>query len=101
MMIADKYRKTLALKRLLFSMIETFEQYAQKGVFINEICAWAYSEGGISISKSLGLSYIKKHKEHGEVYCGKTIDLLNKPICNEFKTLKTLYIQHFKVQSST
>lgn len=96
MMLKDNYRKTLALQQLLFSMIETLEEYALKGVFVNEVCAWAYSESGVALSKSLGLKYTLDHTECGQVYCSKAINLLEQPILNDFKTLKALYARHFK-----
>ena len=95
-MLKDEYRKSLAFQKLLFSIIDTIEEYALNNVFIDEVCAWAYSDSGIALSKTLGLTYLTEHKEHGKVYCGKVIDLLNKPLCNKFTRLKKLYFERFK-----
>jgi hypothetical protein len=94
-MIDKTYQKSLTLQKLLFSMVEAIEEYALNGIFFDEICAWAYSGSGISLSKSLGLTYLKEHEETGQVYHGKTIELLQQPILNNFETLKALYRQHF------
>lgn len=96
-MLQESYRKNLTLQKLLFSMLETFEEYALNGIFINEICTWAYSEDGISLSKSLGLKYKTKHKEHGQIYCGNVVDLINQSICDSFQSLKSRYNKYFPI----
>ena len=83
--------KSVALKKVLYSIINTLEKLALDGVFINEICTWAYTPSGIVLCKSLGLKFHKKHEETGEVYCGTIHDLLSHSICNEFPLLKELY----------
>jgi len=95
-MLKDEYRKSLAFQKLLFSIIDTIEEYALNSIFIDEVCAWAYSDSGIALSKTLGLTYITEHKEHGKVYCGRVIELLNKPFCSKFTMLKKLYLDHFQ-----
>lgn len=93
--ISNNYKKTitksLALKKMIFSIIDTLEELARNDTFINEICTWAYTESGIVLCKSLGLKYYKDHEESGEVYCGTIYDLLNHPICNDFTKIKELY----------
>jgi hypothetical protein len=90
-LLKHKYRNNLSFQKLFYSMVNYIEELALNGVFINEICAWAYTDKGISICKSIGLKYHKDHIEHGKIYIGKVIDILNKPISSDFSTLKELY----------
>lgn len=83
--------KSVALRKMLHSIISTLEDLALNGVFINEICTWAYTESGSVLCKSLGLRFHKDHDEVGKVYCGTIYDLLNHSICNEFPLIKQLY----------
>lgn len=92
--IIDKSKtlsKSVALRKMLHSIISTIEELALDNIFINEICTWAYTGSGIALCKSLGLKFFKKHEEVGEIYLGTIHDLLSHPICNEFPTLKDLY----------
>lgn len=86
------YQKTsFALKKVLISILDSFEEMAQNDVFIKEICVWGYTNSGKALCKSLGLNYRKNHVEEGEIYCGTINDLLKHPICKSRDTLKNLY----------
>jgi hypothetical protein len=90
--LQDKYRrKTMTFGKLLFSIIETIELMAKNKVFINEICALAYTKAGVQLCKSIGLKYLRDHVEHGEIYVGKIMDILNKDFCRDFIELKNIY----------
>lgn len=84
-------RKNTTFGRLLFSIIETIEEMAKKNIFINEICALAYSNSGVQLCNSIGLKYIRNHVEHGQIYCGSIYDLLNRPFCKNYVELKNIY----------
>jgi hypothetical protein len=94
--LKDNYKKTLALQKLLISMLNVFEELALNGVFIDEICTWAYTNSGIALSKALGFEYHIEHKEHGKIFCTTMVDLLKQPLAKKFKTLKAFYNQHFQ-----
>jgi hypothetical protein len=89
-------RKTITFGKLLFNIIEVIEEFAKKGIFINEICALAYTHNGIQLCKSIGLKYIKEHVEHGKIYCGNIMSLLDKDFCRDFIELKLLYKEKYK-----
>ena len=95
--LKENYKKTLALQKLLISMLNVFEELALNGVFIDEICTWAYTDSGIALSKALGLKYHVEHKEHGKIFYTTMIDLLKQPLSKKFKTLKVMYNQYFKI----
>jgi len=90
--LKEEYRrKTMTFGRLLFSIIEVIEEMAKKKVFINEICALAYTDNGIQLCKSIGLKYLRDHIEHGKIYCGKIMDLLDRDFCKDYVGLKNTY----------
>lgn len=95
--LKEEYRKTIIFKILLFSVIELIEKWANEGIFINEICAQAYTDSGLNLCKSIGLTFHKKHIDHGDIYCGYVYDLVEKPFCKDFKNLRSLY-KNFKIQ---
>jgi hypothetical protein len=90
--INSNYQKTsFALKKILISILDTFEEMAQNDVYIKEICVWGFTDNGKALCKSLGLKYRKDHIEEGEIYCGTMKELLNHPICKDRNVLKNLY----------
>jgi hypothetical protein len=95
--LKEQYRKTIVFKILLFSIIELIEKWANEGIFINEICAQAYTDSGLNLCKSIGLNFHKKHIDHGDIYCGYVYDLVEKPFCKDFENARNLY-REFKLQ---
>jgi hypothetical protein len=90
-LLEEHRRKTTTFGKLLFSILEVIENLAKRNVFIDEICALAYTKNGIQLSKSIGLKYLRDHEEHGEIYWGKIKNLLDKKFCENFIDLKNLY----------
>jgi len=86
-----QYKKTAIFRSLLNSIAEAFENLASKEIFIDEICTLAYTTDGERLCKSLGLKYHTKHIDSGDIYGGTIKDLLEKPFCRNFYTLKRLY----------
>jgi hypothetical protein len=84
-------RKNMTFGSLLFSIIETIEEMADNKIYVNEICALAYSNSGIQLCNSIGLKYIRDHVEHGQIYCGSIYDLLDRPFCKNFTKLRKIY----------
>jgi hypothetical protein len=93
--LKEKYRKSKVFGILFDSILELIEEWAKEDIFINEICAQAYSDSGINLCKTLGLKFIKKHVDHGEIYCGYVQDLTETRFCNRFENLRILY-KNFK-----
>jgi hypothetical protein len=92
-LLRKDYRGIL-LKSLLFSLLKAFEKFASEGIFINEILTWAYSDSGISLSRSLGLKFLCEHKEEGEIYIGSMKNLIKHPLAKDFTVLNNLYKQN-------
>lgn len=90
--LQEKYRrKSATFGKLIFSVVYALKTLAEKNIFINEICALAYTTNGVRLCESIGLKYLQDHIEHGKIYCGHINDLLNKPFCKDFTELKELY----------
>ena len=94
--IRETYKKAFALKQMLLSVMELFEEMASNGIFINEICTQAYSESGIALCKSIGLKYLKDHVDKGQVYHGNISDLLVHPLSAKFDNLRNIYDNRLK-----
>jgi serine/threonine protein kinase len=89
--ILPQYRKTALIRSLFRSMLETFAEMARNGVFVQEICANAYSPSGVSLCKSLGLSHCRPHDHFGEIYVGSFRGLLEGTLFDWFPELRALY----------
>lgn len=85
------YRRPSAMRILLSSLFEVLQGLAREDVFIGEICANAFTPGGVGLCKSLGLHFCVRHADHGEVYSGRLIDVLNLHLAQGFTELRALY----------
>lgn len=95
--LKEQYRKTIVFKTLLFSIIEVIEKWAKEGIYINEVCAQAYTTSSKNLCRSIGLDFIKSHIDHGDIYCGHIYDLVEENFCNDFTELRNLY-RNFKIK---
>lgn len=89
-------RKRKTFGKLLYSIVDVFENLAKDNIFINEICALAYTDSGVRLCESIGLKYTTDHIEHGKIYSGKTIDLINKDFCQGYVDLIERYKNKLK-----
>jgi hypothetical protein len=94
--ISKQYKKTsFALRKILYSILETFEEMAKIGVFINEICTWGFTDEGINLCRSIGMTYVCNHqKEDGQIFVITMQKLLDHPMCKNFTKLKNSYIKN-------
>lgn len=89
--LKPEFRRPRAMRLLLSSLLEVLQALAKEDVFIGEVCANAFTPGGIGLCKSLGLKFGVHHTDHGEVYSGRVVDLLDLHLAQEFTELRTLY----------
>lgn len=85
------YRRTLRMRPLFKSFFDVATELALEGVFIKEICTNAYTPSGEALCKDLGFNFITSHIDHGKIYGGQFIDLLNHDLSNGHHELKRLY----------
>lgn len=90
--------RRLGTKVLMNSLFESLSQLASEGVFFNEICSNAFSQKGIELSIGLGLTKLKEHESHGQVYSGKVKDFIGSSIFSKYPELQKMYKKHFKIR---
>jgi len=78
------------------SILDHFTDLARQGVFINKICAHAYTPAGESFCRSFDLKPGHKHVDRGRIYWRKFYPLPNLPIFQEYKELDRLYEEAIK-----
>ncbi|HEY3568824.1 MAG TPA: toll/interleukin-1 receptor domain-containing protein [Thermoanaerobaculia bacterium] len=89
--ILPKYRRSRAVTLLINSILDVLVELAQQGIFIRQLCANAYTPSGEALCKSLGMSYLRPHKDKGKIYCANLSDLLSFDILIERQELRRLY----------
>lgn len=86
-----EYRRTIAFQLLFDSLMKVLLDLANNGVFIREIVTNAYTPSGISLAKSLGMTYHTDHIDKGKIYVSRIKQLLNHGYWNRYIRLLTLY----------
>ncbi len=80
------------ITRLLFSTIfDVLLELAQDGVFIEEICANAYTETGQALCRTFRLTRRGPHVERGEIFAGTIGTVLAHPLAVRSPELRGLY----------
>ncbi|MEN8907971.1 MAG: hypothetical protein ABF289_18620 [Clostridiales bacterium] len=89
--LKTRYRRTIVFRKMLFSIIDLFEEWANQEIYIKELCTQAYTDSGVNLCKSIGLKFYRHHIDHGDIYCGYIYDLVNQPFCKNNEKIKKLY----------
>jgi len=80
--------------RLLFdSVFLVLDSLSNDGVFIDEVCANAYTSVGRSLCKSFQLKYLCQHSEHGAIYAAPMKNVLSSSFGGSFADLRERYRQ--------
>ncbi len=90
-----QYRHTGAKVLLFNSMLDVLEDLAKQGVFINEVCANAYTKAGEAVCRSLGMTSIADHVTHGKIYARSFYPFPSNAIFEKRKSLSKLYKAEF------
>jgi TIR domain len=91
--LLPNYRGTSAVRLLFDSMFVQLTELARQGIFIDEICANAYTPTGEAFCKSFGLTYLRDHADHGKIYCGTFAQFFRNRFLNSYSELRRLYTQ--------
>ena len=86
-----RYRHPIHVRLLFRSILDLFKELTEQGVFVREICANAYTDMGRSICRSLELTRLGNHAEHGIIYAGAMSDILKSSFGTLTPTLAKLY----------
>ena len=90
-----KYRKSDAKLALFNSVLNTLESLAKDGIFIDEICANAYTPAGEAVCKSFGMTPVADHISHGKIYTLRFYPFSPHSIFEGRPELNRLYNQEF------
>jgi hypothetical protein len=96
---AKKKYNNEVFDELRVSMYDVLNELSEKGIFINEIAAVAWTTAGDQLCKHFGLRETgRKHtKYHKEIYCGSIFNVLKRRP-NKFPNLLNRYVQRFKAE---
>jgi hypothetical protein len=75
--LLPEYRSTSAIRLLASSLWAVFGELAEHDVFIQNVCANAYTPEGESLSRSFGLSFRTEHTHAGKIFSGSITAILN------------------------
>lgn len=89
--LMPRLRKTKGYRLLVNSLFDVLLELAKEGIFINQICANAFTPSGESLCKTLQMKYLHPHAERGKVFMTTLNDILRLEICQEYKELIVLY----------
>lgn len=89
--IDDRYRSPHILRSLLSSFAEVLEQHAERDVYFDEICANAYTAKGEALCRSVGMKYLRPHREQGRIYWDRLIPLQ----CVEFFQARKSLVERY------
>jgi len=91
--VLTEYRGIKIMRLLFDAFCESLRYLADNGMFVDELCATAFTEAGIAMCKSAKMQYQGKHVDHGEIYCQSLRDLPS-PFDGD-ACLKEKYRSHF------
>jgi len=86
-----RFRRPKAIAQLFRSVLDVLEGLARGGVFIGNVCTNGYTESGIAVCKSLGLSEVGPHREHGRIFAGSMPKILAYSQLAEGTAVQALY----------
>jgi len=89
-----RFRRTKGLKLLVDSLFDVLLGLARHGIFVEQICANAFSDSGEGLCKTFGMKYLAKHKERGNIYVATLAEILELDVCREYTELIALYHNH-------
>jgi hypothetical protein len=52
------------------SFLDVVRKFAEKGIFIRQICSNVFTPIGLGFNQALGLSYVCDHIDHGKIFLG-------------------------------
>ena len=95
MALKPQFRHCEAIHALYHSFFGVMENLAEKGVFFDEVVTNAYTPSGVGVCRSLGMQFLTRHVNHGDIYWTKLYPLPNTPAAKEHPKLSSLYAAEF------
>ncbi|HMJ87872.1 MAG TPA: toll/interleukin-1 receptor domain-containing protein [Vicinamibacterales bacterium] len=95
--LLPRYRRTKAFILMLNSLFDILLTLARDGIFISSVLANAYTESGIAMSRTFGMTRHGRHREQGDVFESAMVDILRQQPCRDYTELRRLYSEHYSL----
>lgn len=95
--LLSRFRRTKGYMLLLNSLFDVLLDLAKNQIFIDKVCANAFSPSGDSLCKTFQMTCVGPHAEHGTIYLTTVASVLRLAVCQnyrEYKELVALYSAH-------
>jgi hypothetical protein len=89
--LLPRYRRTKGYKLLLDSLFDVLLDLAKSGIFVDRVCANAFSTSGEAMCKTFGMTFVQSHAQRGRVYTTTMPELLGLEICARYTELRSAY----------
>ncbi|HEX3070326.1 MAG TPA: hypothetical protein VHX14_17295, partial [Thermoanaerobaculia bacterium] len=86
-----QYRRTKGFKLLMHSFFDVLGSLAKDGIYIDQVCANAYTDSGTALCKTFGMSPTCTHSERGTIFRSKMDDILASEACADYAELRRVY----------
>lgn len=78
--ILEDYRLGgLALRMMLAAIVSKYRTLAERGCWISDLAAVAWTEEGRALCEGLGLQLVRAHQAHGDVYHARVVNVIGSP----------------------
>ena len=91
----EEYRGTEAVHLLVSSFLDVIEKLADRNIFVDEICANAYTPEGKALCKKFEMTYIGEHTPKGSLFFRDMSSLPNTLFVNEHPDLVQMYKREY------
>jgi len=98
--LLPRFRRTKAYRLLLDSFFDVLLTLARDGIFIEQVCANAFSSSGEAMCKTFKLSYVRPHTERGKIYLGDVPHLLKSGSWDGLVPLRKAYAERSSAPSN-
>lgn len=86
-----QYRRSKGFRLLMHSFFDVLRSLAKDGIYIDEVCANAYTQSGIALCRTFGMREHCQHRERGTIFRATTSEILASAACTEYKDLQKVY----------
>lgn len=91
----EEYRGTEAVHLLVSSFLDVIEKLADRNIFVDEICANAYTPEGKALCKKFEMTYLGEHTPKGSLFFRDMSSLPNTLFVNEHPDLVQMYKREY------
>ncbi len=98
--VEARLRHTSTVRILFESLYAAVSDLARNGVFIEEVCANAYTPSGEAVCRSFGMNYVKEHIDHGRIFARRVFPFRKDDPFTQSGELARMYSEKFSPVTS-